>query len=400
MSGSAHADYHSPLTKPSMPATESTWRNQPLLHRIFAVSGLLLTLTTIWMFYADHERTWKEYQVQTLNIDQTMNLMRQEQVESSAAYLAHEKHEEELAVAAAAPIPSGLVDAFLDQLAAYYATKQWSGIAKEQKRVRGDLEKVNTLAEQAATAQQAHSAAAKQLEANPGKNDLQDDAKSAGTAARKAAEAARAQRAAFLDDLRSKANDVRIDEDKALNYRKVRMGLIDAAKAQRDIAIRDGLSDKEIRQRQEYVYELEGKDKNGNLLPKLSGLAELNDNYQKLGAQRKKMEETLKQITADEDLARKNSLDAQADLKRLETTFTEKRETWAQSDRYPLLGKKWLTFPILDAFGTPRKIDNLWSDGLMQDYNFSEVRRYDRCTTCHQSLPKSLPGESSSPAYD
>ena len=55
-------------------------------------------------------------------------------------------------------------------------------------------------------------------------------------------------------------------------------------------------------------------------------------------------------------------------------------------DRFPWLGKKWLTLPILDAFNSPRKIDNLWADDLTIDYNFRRGRRFDRCTTCHQSM--------------
>jgi hypothetical protein len=199
--------------------------------------------------------------------------------------------------------------------------------------------------------------------------------------------------------LRDQANQVRIDEDKALNYRKVRMGLIDAAKAQRDIAIRDSLPDAEIRRRQEYVYELEGKDRTGQGAVddqgRPLGLALLNQNYQTLSEIRKDMERALKQITADEDVARKKSHDAQAELKRLQTTHDEKRETWSAADRYPwVLGKKILTLPILDAFGPPRKIDNQWSEDLVQDYNFSEVRRplHDRH---HRFLD--APGELTSP---
>ncbi len=404
MSGESQAKltiHHSPLTKP-MPATETTWRSQPLMHRIFAVSGVLLTLSTVWMFYADHERSWKDYQVQTLDIDQTINLMRQEQVGSSAAYLAHEQFESELRAAEAAPVPTAPVNEFLQQLQAYYAHKEWSASSFENKAkgIKTDLDDVSQAAESAIQAQQAASTAAKILEGDPGQEKLDDDARKAAAAAKKASDEARSTRAAFLNKLRDFANDVRIDEDKALNTRKVQRGLIDAAKAQRDIAIRDGLTAAEINRRQQEVYELEGKDSKGERAPERFGLALLDHNFETLSAIRKEMEEALKQITAEEDAARKNSQDAQADLKRLETAFGEKRETWTGSNSYPwVLGKKILTLPILDAFGTPRKIDNLWSEGLVQDYNFSKVRRYDRCTTCHQSLPKSLPGEPTSPAY-
>ena len=37
--------------------------------------------------------------------------------------------------------------------------------------------------------------------------------------------------------------------------------------------------------------------------------------------------------------------------------------------------------------------------GWTQNYNFSYVRRFDRCTTCHQSLAKSLPGSATRLRY-
>src|SRR5690606_8578837 len=57
------------------------------------------------------------------------------------------------------------------------------------------------------------------------------------------------------------------------------------------------------------------------------------------------------------------------------------------------------TLPILDAFMSPRRPENLWADGLEQDYNFRKVRRFDRCTTCHGSMQKTMPGDATAPAY-
>ena len=45
-----------------MPATEQTWRNQRLLHALFALSSLAMLGVTLWMFAADHDREWKGYQ--------------------------------------------------------------------------------------------------------------------------------------------------------------------------------------------------------------------------------------------------------------------------------------------------------------------------------------------------
>ena len=45
-----------------MPATEETYRRQPTLHIIFAISSIAMTLAIIWMIMADHLRPWKQVQ--------------------------------------------------------------------------------------------------------------------------------------------------------------------------------------------------------------------------------------------------------------------------------------------------------------------------------------------------
>src|SRR5207248_10986480 len=101
------------------------------------------------------------------------------------------------------------------------------------------------------------------------------------------------------------------------------------------------------------------------------------------------------------EAAQKRFDESQAGLKQIEKQEKDREETYfTLSSQWPFIfGKKILTLPILDAFSSPRKIDNLWSDGLTQNYNFSYVRRFHRCTTCHQSLSKTLPGSATSPAF-
>jgi cbb3-type cytochrome oxidase cytochrome c subunit len=45
-----------------MPASEETYRRQPALHLVFALSSLAMLLSTVWMVMADHLRPWKEVQ--------------------------------------------------------------------------------------------------------------------------------------------------------------------------------------------------------------------------------------------------------------------------------------------------------------------------------------------------
>src|SRR3954451_3139695 len=45
-----------------MPASEETYRKQPVLHSVFAISSIAMTLSIVWMIVADHFRPWKTIQ--------------------------------------------------------------------------------------------------------------------------------------------------------------------------------------------------------------------------------------------------------------------------------------------------------------------------------------------------
>src|SRR4029079_17343132 len=95
-----------------MPANEATWRNTQLMHRIFAVTGVLLVISTVWMFWKDHARSWKTYQVKTTDVDIKMLALRQQQEAPADALREHELRARELAVAKAQPIDEGLLARF------------------------------------------------------------------------------------------------------------------------------------------------------------------------------------------------------------------------------------------------------------------------------------------------
>src|SRR5262249_28591106 len=95
-----------------MPATESTWRNTQQLHRVFAVTGVLLTISTVWMFWKDHAPSWKTYQVKTTDVDIKMMELRKQQYETADALHEHELRSMELAEAKARPIDDALLNSF------------------------------------------------------------------------------------------------------------------------------------------------------------------------------------------------------------------------------------------------------------------------------------------------
>ena len=87
------------------------------------------------------------------------------------------------------------------------------------------------------------------------------------------------------------------------------------------------------------------------------------------------------------------------EFNRLATSLDERQATYFTSS-VPFLGKKWLELPVLDAFNSPLKIDNLWTENLsISNGSFGTVTRFDRCTTCHKSIDKTAPGSAVDPLY-
>jgi cbb3-type cytochrome oxidase cytochrome c subunit len=64
----------------------------------------------------------------------------------------------------------------------------------------------------------------------------------------------------------------------------------------------------------------------------------------------------------------------------------------------PNWAKRLLRLPLIDAFGRPLAIQQIWLPELTINYNFCQVPRFDRCTTCHLGVDKTEPGQPTAPA--
>lgn len=362
-----------------MPATESTWYNMPLMHRIFAVSAVVLTLSTIWMFYKDHYRSWKKYQQTNVDLDVAMTRMRQEQFDTDQAQAEVAKLEIEASQARALPIDAAKVNAFVAEL-------QEQGKSLPDQTTK--LQKLKEQSDLAAAERQKATAARQAAEAKLDDAELQRAANQAEQVASNHEAVATRLRADIVADLQAEVDQAQINETKTLGERKFQSAYLDKAKADLDIGIRDNVSKERMAALQKQVDD--DKKKLDNLTAR----------YQKLSEHRIQLQKILQEITAPVAAAEKALADSQAAKKRLETAAREKEETYFTGSPLPIFpGKKLLNQPIVDAFMGRRKPENLWSADLVQDYNFGKVRRFDRCTTCHGSMQKSLPGDPTSPAY-
>ncbi|MCI0362177.1 MAG: hypothetical protein L0211_27155 [Planctomycetaceae bacterium] len=365
------------------------------MHRIFAISGVVLTIATIWMFYKDHARPWKLIQPKVVDIDLKMNAWRREQFDTNDALLTHERLSQDLAAAKAQPIDSELLGKYKGELQKDAKARE---LTVSTDWIDEAAKALEPLAAKAAKLRAAASEARRLADAKPTDKDLHLAAVKADAEALAAEQKAAAHRDRLLARLKSIVADAKIREDKALQARKFKSAEIDAAKASLDIAIRDNLGADEIARREKKVQELVGFEGDRNS----DSFTSLNLAYQAYSAHRKALDRLVKEMTAEVDKAQKKHDDSLAALERLETQYQQQAETWfTLSSKYPFfLGKKWLTLPILDAFGSPRRIDNIWSEDLEHEYgSFGTVRRFDRCTTCHQSLVKAGPSGPTDPAY-
>src|SRR5438552_16787485 len=251
-----------------MPANEATWRNTQQLHRVFAVTGVLLTISTVWMFWKDHARSWKTYQVKTTDVDLKMLELRQQQYQTTEAVQEHELRARELAEAKARPIDNGLLDRFkslatdLNEVLDRWkkAGHAYSLVSVDTKAMDREAEQLKALSDEAAKKRQDADAAEKTAEAalanaqaKPDDKAKQEDyakkeqeARKLDRAASDAEERAANKRSALVADLQRIVNEARTREDKALGIRKFKNGEIDAAKANVDIAIRDNLPKEEL----------------------------------------------------------------------------------------------------------------------------------------------------------
>ena len=396
-----------------MPATEQTWRDQKLLHIAFGVSGLVLLISTIWMLAADHGREWKQYQRKGRTAERTVTdwRLRQEQsdVQSELERLSAKK-----LTARSQAVPQALYDAFkdevrsvqedyrFDRLDEYHA--ELEDLASQAQNARGASDAAR------ADAEEKVAAAAAAQEALEAVSEGEDEARKKAEADLELARTASAEAAELLEEKQQEAEQAeiaaaarrddltqamtaiieraRFREDKLLGDRKFKAADYDAARATLDLAVRDEREQSVQDQLQSQLDDLKTE------------LDVLTLEYQDAADYRKRLDDVVARISAsivavDEELAT-----ASENLDRLETTLKERQATYFTSS-FPFLGKRILELPIVDAFNSPLKIDNLWTENLtITNGSFGQVRRFDRCTTCHKAIDQTQPGSAVEPAYE
>ncbi|MCC7085094.1 MAG: c-type cytochrome [Pirellulales bacterium] len=318
-----------------MPATESTWRNLKTVHVIFGVSSVVLLLSTIWMLAADHNRSWKSIQRDTRRFDVWSANARIDEQDTQEFYDTERMLQEKLDAIGGAAL-SDDGRKLLDQFVA------------EAKQVEAD-----------------RSAA----------EDIEIDIET--LAGYTDEEERRTARIDLFNRMQDLIKRVRFREDAAARNLKFRRAALDKASADYSLAVGNGESE-------ERTAALQGAfDQVRN---EVAGLTII---LQDEKSHREGLEAAFKEITAESDQAAKALKEHQGKIDQLRSASWERANDW----------KKALELPIIDAFGSPLKPDQIWLPNLTLNNNFRDVARFDRCITCHQSIDKTQAGSATKPAF-
>ncbi|MBL8827022.1 MAG: c-type cytochrome, partial [Planctomycetaceae bacterium] len=113
--------------------------------------------------------------------------------------------------------------------------------------------------------------------------------------------------------------------------------------------------------------------------------------YEDARTHRTELQAAIAAVTADEAAAKKALADHEGTVKRLQTAVYERGSN---------AGKRFLEMPVIDAFGRPLKVEQIWLPTLTLNNNFRDVARFDRCTTCHQGIDKTAAGSAVAAGYE
>ncbi len=306
------------------------------MHVLFGISALVMLGGTIWMLAKDHNREWREWQLDDRARERwTIEAQLAQARADSMAQLEHLR--KDLAAAQSTKVDPSQIQRF----------KQL--VEKENQRLKSDkLPDFSGV----------DAALAKLNEAENG------------------SDAAAKARKNLLDELDVFVHEAKRREDAVLTKQKFVAADRTAAISTRGISVGEG---KPTGQIEEQIQKL------ADQMVELDAATAAAKDY------RVALENVVKQIQSTE-------LDLQKQISAIETEQKRLRENLAKYSTSA--GEWINRAPVLDALYTGNiKLDQIWLPDMKINYNFSSVARYDRCIVCHRAIDKTAPGSSTEPAY-
>ncbi len=388
-----------------MPATEQTWRNQKVMHIIFGGSALVMLIATLWMLAKDHNREWKEWQLANRQKEAWMTqAMREEKAELFKSQL--DMQEADLRRLQSEPIDLSFLDRFQDEV-----------VAEKKRLALQDTEKSGT-----------ETQSSQDPEGDPSQDDEFSQLRESLAAFNEFAQAAQAartevaaKRAANEGDQEPVADTGEVSSEEAKVDPALLVTLesneIEALQARKDVLAQ---FNKFIRKAKFRERQLVGKrkfvsadrtasvsekglkigesaspDVLAELQEKIQGytdeIDQLTDRIASTKAHRMVLERIFGEVNAEINGVSRQSQALLTELSRLDELTS--KNTWNPGE--------WVTrWPVLNAlYDGNVRIDQIWLPDMTINFNFSQVARFDRCKTCHQSISQTAPGTASEPAY-
>ena len=375
-----------------MPATEETYRKQTTLHVVFAVSSIAMAVVTVWMILSDHLRPWKTVQrefhrVETAKLEAAeQDKLKEQQSKSRKQIDALDKQIAEVERAAQQQGRKiGGHEATIDQL-----TGKFDGLDTRRKFQKAELDSLRSfydgmidreergrakefLQNSIIPAEVAFEATVKQYEAagrdlsraklNKGLRESQvvevSDAPPPGTPA---------------DQAGFKKGDVLSVEG------------FEALRNEAEAALKSGaMGETKTFETTVTRVDAKGRESKKNLsVPVKPAVAK--DSAGKLESGFETVGLPVTPITAD--VLRKRREDLTRDVDRVQRTLAQKQAQYGDGGIVNQAFAALRGLPIMDLAAPPEKIQQISLPELLINYNFKEVPRYDRCTTCHLGIDR------------
>lgn len=357
-----------------MPATEQTWRNQKRLHIVFAVSTAIMLLATLWTMLADHYREWKTVQLDDRKKDAWMIQSRRD---SLAAQFAEQEREFDDAIARvdSSAIDPKLIEEFktaVRQADARLATGDAANPAAAKPANDAQFAKLDE------RVKELDELAAKAREAESRMPDAENKEEAAGEVLDTRAAAAKARRN-VLAEMDKFIREARRREGSLVGARKSANGQRTAAVSALGIKVGEGASQKAVDEVQARIDELDKQ------------IADLTGKIADAKDYRLALESVVADVDASKAQATKDLTTMKTDLARLDEQVYKNTSN---------LGERITRLPIVNALYSGNvKIDQNWLPDLKINYNFAQVARFDRCTTCHRAISTTAPGTATDPLY-
>ncbi len=350
-----------------MPASEQTWRNQKVMHVVFGASALVMTVATLWLLAKDHNREWKDWQLDNRKKEAWMIQARHDSLADQFSEKM-ENYDAEMRSVQIEPIEAGKIENFKELVVA------------ELQRIEPDDSAAADFGDLDAAIEDFHASLEAVAVAKDQVAEADDATKASAERARVAAEQAAVEaRSEVLEAMGDHIAEAKQREKVLVGRRKFVAADRTATVSELGLMVGGGASEAEKESTQERI---EGfTEQIGELTEQIAAAK----NY------RMSLEDT------------RNSIDAaRADLAKEKTALTTElsrlEDQVYKNTSNPL---EWVTrWPVLDAlYDGNVRIDQIWLPDLTINYNFSNPARFDRCKTCHQAISQSAAGTPTEPAY-